>query len=59
MKAPSTSNLSVITATSYRRKIWLLYLFLPFIIAYAGRVQVHERVKILLLEVFKRGLTGL
>ena len=28
MSAPSSSNLSVITVTSYRRKIWLLYLFL-------------------------------
>ena len=28
MSAPSTSCLSVITVTSYRRKIWLLYLLL-------------------------------
>ena len=28
MSAPSTSSLSVITVTCYRRKIWLLYLFL-------------------------------
>ena len=28
MSAPSSSNLSVITVTSYRLKIWLLYLFL-------------------------------
>ena len=27
MSAPSTSSLSVITVASYRRKIWLLYLF--------------------------------
>ena len=38
--------------------------FLPFIMAYAGRLysnglQVHERVKILLLEVCERGLKGL
>ena len=61
MSAPSTSSLSVITVTSYRRKP---YLFLPFIMAYAGRLysnglQVHERVKILLLEVYERGLKGL
>ena len=31
MSAPSSSSLSVITVTSYRRKIWLLYLFLDII----------------------------
>ena len=64
MSAPSTSSLSVINVTSYRRKIWLRYLFLPFIMPYTGRlysngIQVHERVKILLLEVYERGLKGL
>ena len=28
MSAQLTSSLSVITVTSYRRKIWLLYLYL-------------------------------
>ena len=41
MSAPSTSSFSVITVTCYRRKIWLLYLFLA--IYKAGAVWISLR----------------
>ena len=41
MSAPSTSSFSVITVTRYRRKIWLLYLFLT--IYKAGAVWLSLR----------------
>ena len=47
MSAPSTSSLSVITVASYRRKTWLLYLFLATLLYFWNlRVKVKLAIQV-------------